>query len=91
MTGYMEVGYDGMNRFNEELLKSVRIAPLLVWIVIGVAFRSDRIARVAGDQRHDASGGSSPTSRHGILQPRTASGSHSQDAPARSIGSVVQP
>lgn len=44
MTGDMVVGYDGMNRLSKELVRSVCIALLLVLIVIGVAFRSVRIA-----------------------------------------------
>lgn len=44
MTGDMVVGYDGMNRLSKELVRSVSIALLLVLVVIGVAFRSVRIA-----------------------------------------------
>lgn len=44
MTGDMVVGYDGMNRLSMELVRSVCIALLLVLVVIGIAFRSFRVA-----------------------------------------------
>lgn len=44
MTGDMVVGYDGINRLSKELVRSVCIALFLVLLVIGLAFRSFRIA-----------------------------------------------
>ena len=44
MTGDMVVGYDGINRLSRELFRSASIALLVVLIVIGVAFRSFRVA-----------------------------------------------
>lgn len=42
-SGDMVVRYDCVNPFDKELFNSVRIAPLLVLIVISVAFPSDRM------------------------------------------------
>ena len=44
MTGDMVIGYDGMRRLSQELVRSVLIALALVILVIGVAFKSPLIA-----------------------------------------------